>query len=83
MPLCPALESDEFRNNTFGSGQIAQAEGIHRTGADWLEELKRYVETGKRSAPFRTTTSFSSIGGASTTLGSLHYSLRVIVDRRH
>ncbi len=40
------LESDEFRTNTFARTGPLTLEGFAGSGADWLDELKPYIEDG-------------------------------------
>jgi nicotinamidase-related amidase len=41
------LESDEFRTSTFARSGALTLEGFTGSGADWLDELKVYVDDGK------------------------------------
>ena len=41
-----ALESDEFRTNTFARTGALTLEGFTGSGADWLDEFKPYIEDG-------------------------------------
>jgi len=41
------LESDEFRTRTFARSGPLTLEGFAGSGADWLDELKPYLEDGK------------------------------------
>ncbi len=40
------LESDEFRTHTFARNGALSLEGFVGSGADWLEELKPYIQDG-------------------------------------
>ena len=40
------LESDEFRTHTFARNGALSLEGFLGSGADWLEELKPYIQDG-------------------------------------
>jgi nicotinamidase-related amidase len=41
------LESDEFHTNTFARTGALTLEGFTGSGADWLDELKPFIEDGK------------------------------------
>jgi nicotinamidase-related amidase len=41
------LESDEFSTNTFARTGALTLEGFARSGADWLDEFKPYIDDGK------------------------------------
>lgn len=41
------LESDEFRTHSFARGGALTLEGFTGSGADWLDELKNYIDDGE------------------------------------
>ncbi|HVI91405.1 MAG TPA: cysteine hydrolase [Dongiaceae bacterium] len=41
------LEADEFRTHTFARSGAFTLDGFEKSGADWLERFKPYIEDGK------------------------------------
>jgi nicotinamidase-related amidase len=41
------LEAEEARSNMFARSGVLNLEGFSRSGADWLERFKPYIEDGK------------------------------------